>query len=277
MQRVTSLSRVQFSRVDTGCAHGRQLDHWNTLLDRRMEQRADGVYILGEREFYGRMFAVNSDGLIPRPDTEILIDAVLDACADEMHTVLDLGTGSGAIAAVTLAAERPNWRVTAVDCRWRRWLWLRPMPMRHAPTLRLRHSDWLSAFTAGERFGLIVSNPPYIAVNDAHLAQGDLRFEPRGSRRRRCCNITVRSLQAPQFLNANGSFYLEHGFDQGVAVRELLYQADFTDICTLRDLAGHERQLGAHGFKGIIIGTHGSTVYSPYRATGTGARQWCFQ
>ena len=145
---------------------------------------------------------------------------------------------------MTLAAERPNWRVTAVDLSLAALAVAQTNADAHAPTLRLRHSDWLSAFTAGERFDLIVSNPPYIAVNDAHLAQGDLRFEPRGALSDEEDGLQhYRAIiaQAPQFLNANGCIYLEHGFDQGVAVRELLYQADFTDICTLRDLAGHER------------------------------------
>ena len=243
MQRVTGLSRVQLLTRDTDALTAAQLAVWNQLLERRLHGEPM-AYILGEREFYGRMFAVNSDVLIPRPDTEILIDAVLDAhAADETHTVLDLGTGSGAIA-VTLAAERPNWCVTAVDLSQAALAVAQTNADAHAPTLRLRHSDWFSAFTAGERFDLIVSNPPYIAVNDAHLTQGDLRFEPRGALSDEADGLQhYRAIiaQAPQFLNANGCIYLEHGFEQGIAVRELLYQADFTDICTLRDLAGHER------------------------------------
>ena len=246
MQRVTGFSRVQLLTRDTDVLAGAQLTAWNQLLERRLHGEPM-AYILGEREFYGRMFAVNPNVLIPRPDTEILIDAVLDAHGAQMAqaalSVLDLGTGSGAIA-VTLAAERPSWQVTAVDLSPAALAVAQTNADAHAPMVQVRHSDWFSAFTAGERFDLIASNPPYIAVNDAHLAQGDLRFEPRTALSDEADGLQhYRAIivQAPQFLNANGCIYLEHGFDQGVAVRELLYQADFTDIRTIRDLAGHER------------------------------------
>ena len=114
MQRVTGLSRVQLLTHDTDVLSAAQLSLWNALLERRLAGEPM-AYILGEREFYGRVFVVNSNVLIPRPDTEILIDAVLAQYAvNTALTVLDLGTGSGAIA-VTLAAERPAWQVNAVD------------------------------------------------------------------------------------------------------------------------------------------------------------------
>ena len=245
MQRVTGLSRVQLLTHDTDMLSTAQLSLWNTLLERRLAGEPM-AYILGEREFYGRMFAVNPSVLIPRPDTEILIDAVLQQYAvqaEQKLNVLDLGTGSGAIA-VTLAAERPAWQVNAVDISTEALYVAQANADTHAPTVHLRQSDWFSAIAPHERFDLIVSNPPYIAAHDVHLTQGDVRFEPRGALSDESDGLQhYRTIiaQAPQFLTADGRIYLEHGFDQAVAVRELLYQADFTEIQTIRDLAGHER------------------------------------
>lgn len=245
MQRVTGLSRVQLLTRDTDALSEAQLTQWNALLERRLHGEPM-AYILGEREFYGRMFAVNPNVLIPRPDTEILIDTVLHKhSAQSALRILDLGTGSGAIA-VTLAAECPLWQVTAVDVSADALVVAQANADTHihTPTLRLLHSDWYAALGALERFDIIVSNPPYIAIHDVHLAQGDLRFEPRGA-----LSDEVDGLRhyrhiiahAPSFLNDGGRIYLEHGFEQGADVRELLHQADFTEIQTVRDLAGHER------------------------------------
>ena len=243
MQRVTGLSRVQLLTHDTDVLSVAQLSLWNALLERRLAGEPM-AYILGEREFYGRVFAVNSSVLIPRPDTEILIDAVLAQYGvNTALTVLDLGTGSGAIA-VTLAAERPAWQVNAVDISAEALRVAQVNADAHAPTVHLRQSDWFAAIAPHERFDLIVSNPPYIPAHDVHLTQGDVRFEPRGALSDEADGLQhYRAIiaQAPQFLTADGRIYLEHGFDQAVAVRELLYQADFTEIQTIRDLAGHER------------------------------------
>ena len=163
--------------------------------------------------------------------------------AQSTLSVLDLGTGSGAIA-VTLAAECLMWRVTAVDVSADALVVAQTNADAHAPTVRLLHSYWYAVLGALERFDIIVSNPPYIAVNDAHLAQGDLRFEPRGALSDEADGLRhYRHIiaHAPSFLNDGGRIYLEHGFEQGVDVRELLHQADFTEIQTVRDLAGHER------------------------------------
>lgn len=244
MQVVTGLSRVQLLTRDTDALTPQQLDRWNALLDRRIHGEPM-AYILGEREFYGRMFAVNPNVLIPRPDTEILLDAVLGQYDGQtaLH-VLDLGTGSGAIA-VTLAAERPLWQVTAVDVSTDALRVAQANADRHAPKLRLLHSDWYSALNEQQdRFDVIVSNPPYIAVDDVHLTQGDVRFEPRGALSDEADGLRhYRHIiaQAPSFLNDGGRIFLEHGFEQGEAVRALLQQHGFTDVQTVRDLAGHER------------------------------------
>lgn len=246
MQHVTGLSRVQLITRDTELLTPTQLAHWNTLLDRRIHSEPM-AYILGQREFYGRMFTVNPSVLIPRPDTEILIDAVLQDHAEQEQKrlrVLDLGTGSGAIA-VTLAAERLIWDVWAVDVSAAALKIAQENVDTHAPTVQLLHSDWFSALTEpSASFDIIVSNPPYIAADDAHLAEGDLRFEPRGALSDEADGLRhYRHIiaNAPSFLNDGGRIYLEHGFEQGADVRELLYQAGFTEIQTVRDLAGHER------------------------------------
>ena len=275
MQRVTGLSRVQLLTHDTDVLSAAQLSLWNALLERRLAGEPM-AYILGEREFYGRVFVVNSNVLIPRPDTEILIDAVLAQYAvNTALTVLDLGTGSGAIA-VTLAAERPAWQVSAVDISAEALLVAQANAEAHAPSVRLRQSDWFSAIAPHERFDLIVSNPPYIAAHDVHLTQGDVRFEPRGALSDEADGLKhYRAIiaQAPQFLTTDGRIYLEHGFDQAVAVRELLHQANFTEIQTIRDLAGHERvSVGQIARVKESYGTHGSGIHPQYRTTGASTR-----
>ena len=247
MQRVTGFSRVQLLTRDTELLNPEQLIEWNGLLQRRI-QGEPMAYILGEREFYGRVFQINEHVLIPRPDTEILIDTVLQQYQKQQSqtiNVLDLGTGSGAIA-VTLAAESPNWQVTAVDISTQALAVAQKNAKKHAPNnTQLVQSDWFAALDANrDRFDLIVSNPPYIPVDDHHLQQGDLRFEPRGALSDEADGLQhYRTIiaQVPQFLRVGGRIYLEHGFDQGAAIRELLHQSHFTDIQTVRDLAGHER------------------------------------
>ena len=247
MQRVTGFSRVQLLTRDTELLNPEQLIAWNELLQRRI-QGEPMAYILGEREFYGRVFQVNEYVLIPRPDTEILIDTVLQQYQKQQNqtiNVLDLGTGSGAIA-VTLAAESPNWQVTAVDISTQALVVAQENAKEHAPNnTQLVQSDWFAALDANrDRFDLIVSNPPYIPADDHHLQQGDLRFEPRGALSDEADGLQhYRTIiaQAPQFLRVGGRIYFEHGFDQGAAIRELLPQAHLTDIPTVRDLAGHER------------------------------------
>lgn len=243
MQRVMGFTRVQLLTRDTELLSPTQLVQWQAFVERRLAGEPM-AYILGEREFYGRMFAVSPAVLIPRSDTEILVEAVLARYpARSALKVLDLGTGSGAIA-VTLAAERPNWQVTAVDLSSEALAVAQGNAQTHAPTVRLLRSDWFAALDAQEPYDLIVSNPPYIAAHDAHLTQGDLRFEPRAALSDEADGLVhYRAIiaQSPAFLTPQGAIYLEHGFDQGAAVRDLLAQAALSAVQTIRDLAGHER------------------------------------
>lgn len=203
------------------------------------------AYILGEREFYGRVFEVDSTTLIPRPETESLVERSLER-SPRGAAVLDLGTGSGIIA-VTLACERADLRVTAVD----RSAAALAVARRNAERLaagrvECLQGDWFAPVES-RRFGLVAANPPYVEAGDAHLAQGDLRFEPPsalvgGTDGLADLSRIIRA--APAHLDEGGWLLLEHGFDQGPAVRQRLAAAGFTAIETWPDLAGRPRVSG---------------------------------
>jgi release factor glutamine methyltransferase len=205
------------------------------------------AYLVGQREFYGRDFLVSSAVLIPRPETELLVDIVLGKGVGAGGTakLLDLGTGSGCIA-ITLALEIPSAQVSAVDASDAALGVARRNAERLEASLRLLQSDWFSAL-AGERFDLIVANPPYIADADPHLAAGDLRHEPRQALASGADGLdAVRRIvaAAPQHLTAGGQLWLEHGYDQADAVRVLLAAAGLRDIEQYRDVAGIVRVSG---------------------------------
>jgi len=231
---------------DTDPLSDRQAAQFEALLARRLAGEPV-AYLTGTREFYGRSFQVSPAVLIPRPDTELLVEQALARIPHEQTVdVLDLGTGSGCIA-ITLALERPHARVTAVD----RSPAALAIARHNATTLDARveflASDWF-ADLAGRRFDLIVSNPPYIAGADPHLRRGDVRFEPLSALAAGQDGLDdLRRLisAACAHLKAGGTLLLEHGFDQADAVVELLRQHGFEQTCTLRDLAGLNRVSGA--------------------------------
>ncbi|MCG2585756.1 peptide chain release factor N(5)-glutamine methyltransferase [Massilia sp. TS11] len=218
-------------------------------LQALVARRAAGepiAYIVGSREFFGLAFSVTPDVLIPRPDTELLVELALARITPGLR-VLDLGTGSGAII-VALAHTRPDADYSALDRSPAALAVAAANAARHRARVRFLHSDWYSA-VAGERFGLIVANPPYIAAADPHLSQGDLRFEPAGALTDQQDGLScLRAIidGAPAHLQPDGWLLMEHGYDQAAAVRALLAASGrFGDIASWQDLAGIERVSGA--------------------------------
>jgi release factor glutamine methyltransferase len=219
-----------------------QLERYQAALARRRAGEPV-AYILGRQGFWSLDLDVASHTLIPRPDTELLVETALALLPATPLHVLDLGTGTGAIA-LALACERPAWQVTGVDRV------PEAVALAQGNGIRLQmanahfaESCWFSAL-AGQRFQLIVSNPPYIAAADPHLSQGDVRFEPSSALVAGIDGLDdIRLIieQAPEHLLAGGWLLLEHGFDQAEAVRELLVQRGFATVDSRRDLGGHQR------------------------------------
>ncbi|MBA1290063.1 peptide chain release factor N(5)-glutamine methyltransferase [Pseudomonas japonica] len=211
-----------------------------------LERRRQGepvAYILGQQGFWSLDLEVAPHTLIPRPETELLVELALQCLPAEQARALDLGTGTGAIA-LALGRERSGWQVVAVD----RVPEAVALAERNRARLGLvnvsvRASHWFSALE-GERFDLIVSNPPYICSEDPHLSAGDVRFEPSSalvSGRDGLDDIRHIIANAPSHLVSAGWLLLEHGYDQAPRVRELMAQQGFEQIESREDLGGHER------------------------------------
>ena len=226
-----------------------QLAHYQQLVQQRQTGQPV-AYILGVQSFYGRDFKVSNDTLIPRPETEQLVDIVLQLVQQQtlagnvVHSILDLGTGTGAIA-ITLALALPQVQVTAVDYVLGAVNLAKTNAQQLLPaasTLQLLHSDWFSQVT--ERFDIIVSNPPYVEPDSPYLLQGDIRFEPNTALTaddNGLADIRLIVAHAPQYLQANGWLLLEHGYQQAPAVQDLMQQHGFTDITTINDYAQQPR------------------------------------
>ena len=208
-----------------------------------VRRRAGGepvAYILGRKEFYGLELAVNPTVLIPRPETELLVDLALERNA---FSVLDLGTGSGAIA-LSIKQHRPKCRVVAVDADLSALLTAKRNAAKLNLAIDFRHGRWFEP-VAGERFELIVANPPYVANGDPHLAA--LRFEPQGALLAGPEGLdSIREIvqAAGSFLRPGGALLLEHGIGQDAAVRTLLAAAGLASVATWPDLAGIARVSG---------------------------------
>ncbi|MGY8527191.1 peptide chain release factor N(5)-glutamine methyltransferase [Paracidovorax citrulli] len=242
---ITGLTRTQLITRDTELLDAAQHARLTDLVSRRVAGEPM-AYLTGEREFYGRSFAVGPGVLIPRPDTEAVVQRAL-ACLQGRNAprILDLGTGSG-ILAITLACERPDAQVWATDISPAALAIARGNAERLGATVSMLLSDWYDAVPA-QRFDLIVSNPPYIAAGDPHLSQGDLRFEPVDALTDHADGLTdLRAIAdgALPRLAAGGWLLLEHGHDQGAAARALLTDAGFVEVFTERDLGGNERCTG---------------------------------
>ena len=202
------------------------------------------AHITGSREFWSLPLLVNSSTLIPRPDTELLVEKALALCQKEQARVIDLGTGTGAIA-LALAKEKPAWRIDAVD----RQSNAVQLAQKNAETLELKNvriyeSDWFSAVPVDRRFDLIISNPPYIANDDPHLLEGDVRFEPYSALVAAddgYADLFLIAREARNFLCDRGVLLLEHGFAQGEKLRAYLQQCGYGSVQTEHDYGGNER------------------------------------
>ena len=220
-----------------------QQQQFDTLLQRRL-QGEPIAYILGEQAFWSLTLKVTPDTLIPRPETEQLVELALEKIpVDANWQILDLGTGSGAIA-LAIAHERPGCKVMAIDQSAQALQVARHnAEQHHISNVQFIQSHWFTAL--GEQgFQLIVANPPYVCENDPHLSQGDVRFEPLAALAGGTDGLDDLRIivdQARQFLEPGGWLILEHGYDQAEAVQKLLIKHGYQQVQSLRDLAGQPR------------------------------------
>ncbi|MGV3653228.1 MAG: peptide chain release factor N(5)-glutamine methyltransferase [Noviherbaspirillum sp.] len=243
---VLGLSRVQLITRSEQILTAQEAHLLESLLSRRLDGEPI-AYLTGEREFYGLPFAVTSAVLIPRPETELLVELAIEKLPSGGRAI-DLGTGSGAIA-VALARNRPDAQVTALDASEAALDVARGNAQRNGVQVGFLHSDWYRSLdeAGNTTFDLVVSNPPYIVSGDRHLSQGDLRFEPLDALTDHGDGLSaLRTIiaGAPGHLAPGGWLLMEHGYDQAGAVRELLGAAGFGEVCSWCDLAGIERVSG---------------------------------
>lgn len=220
----------------------RQLQQLDELLARRAKGEPI-AHLVGEREFWSLPLRVSPFTLIPRPDTECLVEQALDRMPQSPCAVLDLGTGTGAIA-LAIASERPDCDITALDLIPEAVELARSNAQRLGITnVRVLQSNWFSALNT-QRFSIIVSNPPYIDREDPHLAQGDVRFEPLSALvadEHGLADLRQLVETSRQFLEPGGWLLLEHGWKQAEEVQQLFIDAGFTEVQTCQDYGGNDR------------------------------------
>jgi len=212
------------------------------FIERRL-QGTPVAYLIGHRGFWSIDLAVTPDVLIPRPETELLVELVLKQIQIKNAVIADLGTGSGAIA-LALAHDRPDWQVYATDASQAALNVAKSNAARlHLEQVQFRQGVWCQALPAIQ-FDAIVSNPPYIAEDDVHLGQGDLRFEPRSALVSKGCGLNDLQhiiIEARNYLKPGGYLFLEHGFEQAKDVATFFTKADYTLITRYADIAGLDR------------------------------------
>jgi len=239
---------MQFNRSRI-YSHPEQIvpDDKSVLFQSLIAQRQQGrpiAHLTGKKEFWSLQLAINEDTLIPRPETELLVETALQLVPDDTtFNILDLGTGSGAIA-IAIASERPNCKIVATDINTNALT----IAKKNAETHQLKNiqfylSNWYQNIPSQE-FDLIVSNPPYIKEDDEHLSQGDIRFEPElalvaGTDGMQAINIILEN--AKQYLASDAYLLIEHGYDQRSLVEEAFLKHDFKQLKTFQDLSGQDR------------------------------------
>jgi len=239
---VTEKTRTFIMAFDETCLTAEESEKLETLLARRVNGEPV-AHLVGTREFWSLPLEVSAATLIPRPDTECLVEQALARLSAEPCSILDLGTGTGAIA-LALASERPDCRVTAVDYVADAVA----LAKRNAASLNIENvtivqGSWFAALE-GQTFGMIVSNPPYIDAEDPHLGEGDVRFEPLSALvapDEGLADLAHIIREGKRFLLPGGWMLLEHGWKQGEAVRALYQKAGYDEVETCRDYGGNER------------------------------------
>lgn len=221
-----------------------------SYLERR-EKGEPVAYIIGEREFWSLSLQVSPATLIPRPETEQLVEYILDNFSlDDNLKILDLGTGTGAIA-LALASEAPNWHITGVDLQDDAVKLAKSNQNRLKLTnCEFKQGSWFSNCDLDNKYHIIVSNPPYIDKDDPHLLQGDVRFEPNSAliaAQNGLADIKIIAQQANNYLENNGSLIFEHGADQGILVQNILKENSYLKLKLVKDYANLDR---------ISIGTY---------------------
>lgn len=246
LTHVTGHTRVQLITQSEAHITGQQAEHLSRLTQRRVDGEPI-AYLLGEREFFGLLFHVTPDVLIPRPDTELLVELAL-ARTPNHGTVLDLGTGSGAIA-IAIATQNHSLKISAADISPAALAVARGNAKRLLPDafpMRFYESNWVQAIPP-QQFDTIVSNPPYIVKDDEHLQQGDLRFEPIDALTDHHDGLSAyRAIiaGAPAYLKNDGWLLMEHGYQQADEVQTLLLTAGYDEVQSWQDLAGIWRVTG---------------------------------
>lgn len=220
-----------------------QIEHFHILIQQRI-LGTPIAYLTGQREFWSRTFTVTPDVLIPRPDSELLIELCLSHIPQkQVFKIIDLGAGSG-ILAVTLGLERPSTHVFAADISVNALRVAKQNAEQlSAKNVHFIHSSWFDSITIHD-FDIVVSNPPYIAENDPHLRQGDLRFEPLTaliSQENGLQDVRLIAEQARLHLKPDGLLMLEHGFDQHLQVQTIFKNLNYQKITTYQDLSGNYR------------------------------------
>lgn len=248
-QHVLGVSRSWLIAHDTDPVSAEHVTAYEALSARR-QGGEPMAYILGEREFMGHRFQVSPDVLIPRPDTELLVEHALTVLAGQTAPrVLDLGTGSG-IVAISIALARPDAQVYAMDVSEAALVIAADNACALGAFVQFCSGNWYDSPFGSQHYDLIVSNPPYIHAQDDHLEQGDLRFEPQGALTDRSDGLSaLRTVieGAPMRLTGPlAALYVEHGWDQAEAVRDMLQHSGFEGTASFRDLAGIERVSGGH-------------------------------